>query len=84
MTKATNIINYYSYKEMLINGNPQFENFRKDELINFCEIAKEIIQNQKKEILEEITNFCNECPSKECCSENECVLYKIEKIINGN
>lgn len=49
MTKATRIINKYHIKEMLLNGNPQFENFYKEELISFCEIAKKIIQNQQQE-----------------------------------
>lgn len=33
-------------------------------------------------ILNEITNFCETCASKEECSEEDCVLYRIEKIIN--
>lgn len=37
----------------------------------------------KDEILNETTTFCNECSSKECCPENECVLYRIEQILNG-
>lgn len=35
----------------------------------------------KYEILIEITNFCEECHSHECCPEEECVLFRIEKII---
>lgn len=36
----------------------------------------------KEKVLNEITNFCNEeCSSKENCPENECVLYRIEKIV---
>ena len=35
-------------------------------------------------ILLEIANFCETCPSHESCPEEECVLYRIEKIIlNG-
>lgn len=34
-----------------------------------------------EEILTEITNFCEECPSHECCPEEECVLYRIEQIL---
>ena len=36
----------------------------------------------KEKVLNETTNFCNECASKECCPENECVLYRIEQIVN--
>lgn len=32
-------------------------------------------------ILDEITNFCKECNSRGCCPEEECVLFRIEKII---
>ena len=32
-------------------------------------------------ILIEIFNFCQTCPSHENCPEEECVLYRIEKII---
>ena len=35
----------------------------------------------KEEIMNEITDFCEECPSHECCPEDECVLYRIEQII---
>lgn len=37
----------------------------------------------KEKILNETTNFCNECSSKECCPEEECVLYRIEQIVLG-
>lgn len=29
-----------------------------------------------------ICDFCNECPSKDCCPEAECILFRIEKILN--
>ena len=32
-------------------------------------------------ILLEITDFCETFPSHELCPEEECVLYRIEKII---
>lgn len=35
----------------------------------------------KNEILLEITNFCEECASHECCPESDCVLYRIEQIV---
>ncbi len=34
-------------------------------------------------ILKEITEFCKECASHECCSEEYCVLYRIEQIITN-
>lgn len=36
----------------------------------------------EEKILEEITNFCEECPSHENCPEEDCVLYRIEQIID--
>jgi hypothetical protein len=33
------------------------------------------------EILTEITNFCETCPSKDCCPEDECVLFRIEQLV---
>lgn len=35
----------------------------------------------KNKILTEITNHCENCPNRECCPEEECVLFRIEKII---
>ena len=36
------------------------------------------------EILKEITSFCGEeCCSNQNCPEEECVLYRIEKIVTG-
>ena len=32
-------------------------------------------------ILNEITNMCSECPVKECCPEEECILWRIEQIV---
>lgn len=37
--------------------------------------------NNEDKILKEITSFCNECASKDCCSENDCVLFRIEQIV---
>lgn len=34
----------------------------------------------KEAILNETTTFCNECASKECCHEEECVLWRIEQL----
>ena len=86
MKRAVFLINKMEYREMLLNGNPQFENFRNNELIEFGKMSKEII-NQFKEnnklILNETTKFCQQWSSRENCPENECVLYRIEKIIEG-
>ena len=35
----------------------------------------------KEKILNEISNHCENCRSRECCPEDECVLYRIEQII---
>lgn len=35
-------------------------------------------------ILNETTSFCNECPIKEHCIEEECVLFRIEQIVLEN
>ena len=32
-------------------------------------------------VLTEITNSCEECHCRECCLEEECVLYRIEQIV---
>lgn len=32
-------------------------------------------------ILLEITNFCKECSSNNCCPESDCILFRIEKIV---
>ena len=36
------------------------------------------------EIMNEISDFCgNECNSVMCCPEEECVLFRIEQIVNA-
>lgn len=35
----------------------------------------------KNRILLEIANFCEYCNSNCCCPEDECILFRIEKII---
>ena len=37
----------------------------------------------RDEILNETTTFCEECGSREICPEDECVLYRIEKIVEN-
>lgn len=39
----------------------------------------------KNKIMLEIAKFCDTCGSHDCCPEDECILYRIEKlIINKN
>ena len=35
----------------------------------------------EEKILNETTTFCERCPDRECCPEEECILYRIEQII---
>lgn len=49
MSRAVKLRSSIEYKTMLLEGDPQFENFYKEELIDFCKIAKKIILDQKKE-----------------------------------
>ena len=40
---------------------------------------------KESEILDIITSFCQtECPSCGMCPEEECLLYRIEKVITDN
>ena len=39
------------------------------------------VKSAENEILEEIAEFCEECPSHENCPEEACVLYNIERKI---
>lgn len=41
------------------------------------------INDIKFKILNETTNHCNECLNKEHCPEHECVLYRIEKLVEN-
>lgn len=38
----------------------------------------------KEKILNETTTFCERCPNRECCLENECILFRIEQILEKN
>ena len=66
MTKAVKILNKYQIKDMLLTGNIQYENFYKEELIQICKVANEMIkkilmQNQKqKEVFNKIRKFIEE------------------------
>lgn len=35
-----------------------------------------------REIFKEITNCCENCKSHECCPEEECAIFNIEKILS--
>lgn len=37
----------------------------------------------EEKILTEITDFCRECPSHEKCPEEDCILFRIEQIIEN-
>lgn len=80
------MLNEYQIKELLKHDGFEPENFYKDELVEFLNISikdnKKIYQ-QRDRVLKQIANFCNECSSKDCCSEENCVLYRIEQILNG-
>lgn len=40
----------------------------------------EELNNIKKAILNETTTHCNTCPSRMCCNEENCVVYRLEKL----
>ena len=42
------------------------------------------LKKTKNDILIEISNFCETCPSHECCPEEECILYTIEQMLNSS
>lgn len=37
----------------------------------------------EERILNETTSCCDRCIMKECCIEEECEIYRIEKILTG-
>ena len=43
---------------------------------------KEVIEKISNNILNETTTFCESCASKDCCPEEDCVLYRIEKLVD--
>lgn len=49
MSRAVKLRNVFEYKTMLLQGNPQFENFYKEELIDFCKVARETVLEQQQE-----------------------------------
>ena len=44
----------------------------------------EKIKKINNKILEEISNCCEDCKSHECCPEEKCAIFNIEKLINQN
>lgn len=66
MTKAVKILNKYQIKDMLLTGKIQFENFYKEELIQICKVANEMIENllidnqKQKEVFNKIRKFIEE------------------------
>jgi predicted aldo/keto reductase-like oxidoreductase len=40
----------------------------------------EELNNIKKAILNETTTHCKTCPSRMCCNEENCVVYRLEKL----
>ena len=50
MSKAVQIINNYWLKEMLLNGNPNLNNFYKEDLIRMINILKDENQKYKETI----------------------------------
>ena len=65
MTKATRILNKYHIKNMLLSGKTQFENFYKEELIQFCKVAKAEIEQaskEKQELINYLKEQINDCP----------------------
>ena len=41
------------------------------------------MMDKEIEILNEITSVCENCKLHENCREEECALYRIEKIVEG-
>lgn len=63
MTKPVQIINNYWLKEILLNGNPNLNNFYKEDLIRMINILKD--ENQKyKEVIDKAKKLHNEFASK--------------------
>lgn len=56
----------------------------------YCEFCLGIVEEDEEEneiyktledrIMKEVADFCRECPSNNCCPEDECVLWRIEQI----
>lgn len=55
--------------------------YKGKDVIKHIESLEDRLDRIRVVILNETTRFCEECPSKENCPEEECVLYRIEQII---
>lgn len=45
-----------------------------------CDRLSEENHKLKESILNETTTHCNTCPSRMCCNEEYCVIYRLEKL----
>lgn len=44
-----------------------------------------MLSDKEHEIINDIHNFCeNECGVRESCPEDDCILFRIEKLIIGS
>jgi len=46
-----------------------------------CDKTLSKIMKKCDKTLTEIMEFCESCKNRECCLEEECVLYRIEQIM---
>ena len=86
MTKPVRMLNKYHIKEMLLHGNPQYENFYKEELIQFCKIAQEELKKSKNKQEKAIEYIKNDLqisilPNNQIINGTE-VVKRINKIAN--
>ena len=83
MTKPVRMLNKYHIKEMLLHGNPQYKNFYKEELIQFCKIAQEELKksksNQEKsvELVKSLIVFW-----KKYTPDNSLEIGQLENLLN--
>lgn len=57
--------------------------YKGDEVIKYIESLEDKLNKIKMTILNQTTTFCKECSSVEHCPEDECVLYRIEQIVEN-
>lgn len=61
------------------------QSYKGKEVIEYIESLEDKLKWIVVDVLRLITGVCIECPSRECCPEDECVLYRIEQIVeNGS
>lgn len=59
--------------------------YKGNEVIKYIESLEDKLERIRVLVLNETTTFCEECSSREDCPEEECVLYRIEQIVeNGS